>query len=388
MISTLPTAVTLPVVVAAFLLLSGRLVGLLSTDLDRHVTIAFGCVVATAATREPTVSRLVSELSGGWLSEQLILELGAVGFNLGYAAGLLIGAALLHRTRSPRVSYGMAVGFSVAALCFSGFGDGDGTIFERTGWAQFGYWLCTVPIGTAMAVLIIRAATAELRNRVGRRESAVYVAILLCGIAVVVRVGATLVASTIRIAGPRNSFTDIQAVVDRNLVFFDLVLCMGLTLTAIVAAARSRRDVNDLTRHRKALRPLWAELTAACPEIVHHSPVPNGAQPNRYLLHRTVIEIRDSILDLARYATPHPPEIDAAISSAASTGSYDALDRAVLLVRARDAKARGNPPTGGRYFGLSAADSLLDEVTALTAISAQWPVAEAIAAGVGQPSAR
>ncbi|KAA8884344.1 hypothetical protein F3087_34595 [Nocardia colli] len=385
----LPTAVTLPIVIAAFVLFAGRLVGLLSTGLDRQVTIAFGCLVATAATREPTVSRLVSELSGGWLTEQLILELGAVGFNVGYAGGLLIGAALLHRTRSPRVAYGMAVVFSVAALCFSAFGAGDGTIFERTGWAQFGYWLCTVPIGTAMAVLIIQAATAELRNRVGRRESAVYVAIFLCGIAVLVRVAATMVAATIRIAGSRNSFTDTQAMIDRNGVFFDLLLCMGLTLIAIVAAARSRCAVNDLTRHRRALRPLWAELTAACPEIVHHSPVPHGAQPNRYLLHRTVIEIRDSILDLARYATPHPPEIDAAIAGTAPTGpAHDALNRAVLLVRARDAKARGNPPTGGRYFALSAADSLLDEVTELTAISTQWPAAEAIAAEAGQRSSR
>ncbi|MFB8277328.1 MAB_1171c family putative transporter [Nocardia colli] len=375
--------------IVAFVLFAGRLVGLLSTGLDRQVTIAFGCLVATAATREPTVSRLVSELSGGWLTEQLILELGAVGFNVGYAGGLLIGAALLHRTRSPRAAYGMAVVFSVAALCFSAFGAGDGTIFERTGWAQFGYWLCTVPIGTAMAVLIIQAATAELRNRVGRRESAVYVAIFLCGIAVLVRVAATMVAATIRIAGSRNSFTDTQAMIDRNGVFFDLLLCMGLTLIAIVAAARSRCAVNDLTRHRRALRPLWAELTAACPEIVHHSPVPHGAQPNRYLLHRTVIEIRDSILDLARYATPHPPEIDAAIAGTAPTGpAHDALDRAVLLVRARDAKARGNPPTGGRYFALSAADSLLDEVTELTAISTQWPAAEAIAAEAGQRSSR
>ncbi|MFE9580032.1 MAB_1171c family putative transporter [Nocardia sp. NPDC006044] len=378
----LPTAVTLPTVIAAFLLLAGRLVGLLSTGLDRQVTIAFGCLVATAATREPTVARLVSELSGGRLSEKLILELGVVGFNVGYAGGLLIGAALLHRTRSPRVAYGMAVVFSVVALCFSTVDGGDGTIFERTGWAQFGYWLCTMPIGTAMAVLVIRAAMAELRNQVGRRESAVYVAILLCGVAVLIRVGATLAAATIRIAGPRNSFTDVQAVIDRNGVFFDLLLCMGLTLTAIVAAARSRRDVNDLTRHRRALRPLWAELTAACPEIVHHGPVPHGAQPNRYLLHRTVIEIRDSILDLSRYATPHPPEIDAAIVSTAPAGpARDALDRAVMLVRARDTKAHGGPPTGSRHFVLSAADSLLDEVTELTAISAQWAIAEGIAAG-------
>ncbi|WP_378730558.1 DUF6545 domain-containing protein [Nocardia brasiliensis] len=385
MTSTLPTAVTLPIVVAAILLLTGRLVGLLSTELDRHVTIAFGCVVATAATREPTVCRLITALSGGWLSEQLILELGAVGFNVGYAAGLLIGAALLHRSRSPRVCYGLAAVFSVAALCCSTFGDGDGTIFERGGWAQFGYWLCTAPIGTAMAVIVIRAASAELRNRVGRREAAMYVAILLAGVAVLGRIGATITAAAIRISAPHNSFTGFQAEIDRNGVFFDLLLCMGLTMIAILAAARSRMGVDELTRHRKALRPLWVELTTACPEIVHHSPVPLGAQPNRYLLHRTVIEIRDSILALARYATPHPPDIEAAISSAAPTGqAHDALDRAVLLVRARDAKAHGHPPSGSRYFALSAADSLLDEVTELTAISAQWPVAEAIAARARQ----
>ncbi|WP_280446775.1 DUF6545 domain-containing protein [Nocardia brasiliensis] len=387
--STLPTAVTLPTVIAACLLLAGRLAGLLSTELDRHVTIAFGCLVATATTREPTVCRLLSELSGGRLSERLILELGVIGFNVGYAAGLLIGVALLHRSRSPLVYYGLAVVFSAAALCFSAVGDGDGTIFERTGWAQFGYWLCTAPIGTAMAVIVIRAAGAELRNQVERRDAAMYVAILLAGVAVLVRIGATIAASAVRITVPHNSFTDIQAGIDRDGVFFVPVLCMGLTLIAIIAAARSRMGVDDLTRHRKALQPLWRELTTACPEIVHHSPVPHGAQPNRYLLHRTVIEIRDSMLDLARYATPHPPEVAADISRAAPTGpASDALDRAVLLVRARDAKAQGAAPTGHRYFTVSAADSLLDEVTELTALGRQWNVAEGIAARVAQPSTR
>ncbi|MFI9408119.1 DUF6545 domain-containing protein [Nocardia sp. NPDC052316] len=385
LISTLPTAVTLPTVLAACLLLAGRLVGLLSTELDRHVTIAFGCVVATATTREPTLRRLLTELSGGWLSEELILELGAVGFNIGYAAGLLIGAALLYRFRSPRVSYGLAAVFSIAAVCFSTLGGGTGTIFERTGWAQFGYWLCTAPIGVAMAVLVIQAAGAELRNRVGRSEAAMYVATLLAGVAVLGRIGATLAASAFRITGQHNAFTAIQAEIDRNGVFFDLVLCMGLTVIAIV----NRMGVDDLTRHRKALRPLWSELTAACPEIVHRSPVPDGAQPNRYLLHRTVIEIRDSILDLGRYASPHPPDIAAAISRAAPAGpAYEALDRAVLLVRARDAKAHGNAASGSRHFALPAADSLLGEVTELTAIGAQWPFAKAIAARAGQRTRR
>ncbi|MFE9326080.1 DUF6545 domain-containing protein [Nocardia sp. NPDC052278] len=78
---------------------------------------------------------------------------------------------------------------------------------------------------------------------------------------------------------------------------------------AIASHPTARNDT--FARSRKQLLPLWADLTAACPEIVYSDVSPTGLG-SRFLLHRTVIEIRDCLRILSRYA---PPEQGAMTSS-------------------------------------------------------------------------
>ncbi|GAB2740958.1 MAB_1171c family putative transporter [Kitasatospora kifunensis] len=73
------------------------------------------------------------------------------------------------------------------------------------------------------------------------------------------------------------------------------LVLLGSSLPAVGVAL----DALRAWRTVRGLRPLWASLTAAVPEVVLTAPL--GRSP-RVLLHRRVIEIRDAALVLAGYA--------------------------------------------------------------------------------------
>jgi hypothetical protein len=82
-----------------------------------------------------------------------------------------------------------------------------------------------------------------------------------------------------------------------------LLICIGLTLPAVVYPVSQARRHRWETRSLDALAPLWQDLSAAMPEIVLPAVHLNegAAADADFLLQRRVIEISDGILALRPY---------------------------------------------------------------------------------------
>ncbi|MFD9503460.1 MAB_1171c family putative transporter [Streptomyces sp. NPDC060035] len=79
-----------------------------------------------------------------------------------------------------------------------------------------------------------------------------------------------------------------------------LLICLGLTLPAVVYPIRQSRRHRWERRSLEELGPLWRDLSAAMPEIV----LPAGdVDDGDFLLQRCVIEISDGILALRAYSS-------------------------------------------------------------------------------------
>lgn len=100
------------------------------------------------------------------------------------------------------------------------------------------------------------------------------------------------------------------------------------------------------------LRPLWAILSRAVPEV-RLPPQPGTRLSARYRLHRRVIEIRDGELMLRPYWDSRAASraADAARSAGLPPDRRDAVIEAALIRAALDARMKGAPPGKGRQPG-------------------------------------
>jgi hypothetical protein len=146
---------------------------------------------------------------------------------------------------------------------------------------------------------------------------------------------------------------------------------VGAGVVSVPAFTRllERLYLDRFSRQRRRLLPLWRDLTTACPEIVYLRHADLASNRSRYLLHRTVVEIRDCILLLSRYAG-HP---DAAIHAA---DGDPPVRQAVRLALAWSAKISGNSPSGDFVTQQSAAMDLPDEIRELSKLADQWTKAK------------
>jgi hypothetical protein len=105
------------------------------------------------------------------------------------------------------------------------------------------------------------------------------------------------------------------------------------------------------------LRPLWALLVEAAPDVKLSTP-PGTRFSARYHLHRRVIEIRDAELALRPFWDSRAVEeaADAACRAGLSQDERDAAVEAVMIVTALDARRRG-----AEARGAAAAERVLPE---------------------------
>jgi hypothetical protein len=100
------------------------------------------------------------------------------------------------------------------------------------------------------------------------------------------------------------------------------------------------------------LRPLWALLVEAAPEV--RLPArPRRRFSAQYRLHRRVIEIRDAELALRPFLDGRAAgeAADAALRAGLSQDEGDAVIEAVMIVTALDARRRGAEAQGGKDAG-------------------------------------
>lgn len=124
-----------------------------------------------------------------------------------------------------------------------------------------------------------------------------------------------------------------------------LLICLGLTLPAVVYPITQARRHRWEIRSLDALDPLWQDLSAAMPEIV----LPAGALDEEpatdadFILQRRVIEISDGILALRPYRSQHVQDA-AAQSAGRATGGNAAVVEAAIIEAALASLQEGQYP--------------------------------------------
>ncbi|WP_194829269.1 MAB_1171c family putative transporter [Nocardia sp. XZ_19_231] len=243
-------------------------------------------------------------------------------------------------------------------------------IDQALGWPTMALWVAFgAPIG-ATSFLMGRVCLRELSSGgdLTWQERAVYI--------VIFGVGAGLVYDSIR------NVVEISAAVLTDTPVLDPEMyrkkwafttstffassCSAVPLISIVI---TRLGWDQPGRYCRRLRPLWADLTAAVPEIVLALPLHRERRIDSALrLHRMTVEIRDSLSHLKRYATG-PTEL-ADFGSDPAAGAH----RIAEAITAKNGGARPRLDlTPSRTEIQPGARDLTTELLQLLALADAWP---------------
>lgn len=224
------------------------------------------------------------------------------------------------------------------------------------------------------AITIMYVIVQELRHRPPVR------AVIICMVLLILSAGSLAQTVGIEIATvsilqgtPQTSVETLTRIGKFSTqVYAFLLTSIAAVPVATIALERARLDRFSLLRRR--LMPLWSDLTAACPEVKQLLQPHGIALSPRYVLHRTVVEIRDSILILSRYATRTDEQ------AVRGQSTEPAKQTALQLAMAWQAKTQGKAPTGGLIVQRSAATDLHEETQELLQLASHWKNAKRAAA--------
>ncbi|WP_069165916.1 DUF6545 domain-containing protein [Nocardia altamirensis] len=373
--SSWPTALSAPVVGVSLALVVVRTVAFRATYLDRRANLAVAGLAVATAMREPTFQSWLVSASAERLSEVLLFQLAICVLVLLAASTIVTLGSVLGKRYSTPALLGVALVCISVGLAFGSRARAAGIMIEEdVGLFATGFWLSLCPLIVWMDVLFIRVAIAELRASTDRRDLVVpAMCIALVSIHLLSFVWGPIVGMQQNF-GIFNAFTRIQIATDRDFMLYQLIVFAAVTAIPVWLRFAAWIGIDYPARCRRRLLPLWSDLTSACPECIYGGPVDTGLG-SRFLLHRTVIEIRDCLRILSRYdmadGTTMPDD-----------ASRDALEHyAVRLARACTAKQRGEPPAGGTVTVPSSAEDVDDEIAELTALAKRWgPARAAVAA--------
>ncbi|WP_156763932.1 DUF6545 domain-containing protein [Mycobacterium sp. 852002-50816_SCH5313054-b] len=342
--------------------------------------------------RERTVQAAIINLSSAKISPPLLYHLSELAVIPSAAALFLLGYTWINDVEPP---YLAPLVYSAAAVCtLSTFAlwwsarAHNIPFTVHSGWAVIAY-SSSLPAALAavachdslvywFAVMLLIICFRELRQRPDRRAVAICLGVGTVATGVLMQTAIISVATITAATGRHNTFINTVGVVDR----FSIVVWtyIGSAVAAIPLFSRILQiaHLDKYSRRRKHLMPLWRDLTTACPEIVYlrrgHGPVVRT--PSRYRLHRTVVEIRDCILILSRYAVRHDQTIVDEIAAPPT------LRQAVRLALAWSAKSRGEPPSEDFAAQQSAAMELVEETDELSQLAEYWHAAKVLATKV------
>lgn len=377
---------TLWVVFAAFAIARLRLLN--TRKADRALNAGVFWMTVSCFLRPPKTQAIVSSWTNGLVSTDALLQLGEC-VAIPAAGAMFLTAFYWTDAKEPKHLQSTVFVASAAAaaatfvLCMYARGSNP-SMRGAPGWEAVAY--STHP-GVALAALavhdtliyffvgsIIFICTRELRRRPPPRVVAVCAGLLLMAVGSLIQSVAIAVATLLAIQGQHHVFIDVLGAISPFTTATYAYLLGAVAAVPVVAIALERLGLDRYSLLRRRLLPLWRDLTTACPEIMQlHHPDHVQRRP-RYALHRTVVEIRDSILILSRYAT----QADDAVVQQMTDAPAERL--AIRLALAWRAKTTGQPPTGDVGAQRSAAADLLEETHELVELSAQWTRAKAAVA--------
>ncbi len=374
MISALPVAVTVPVIVLESVVtaMRFRLINQTTTDKLINRSLIWG-VVGMVLHHHDLAPRYAS------LWHQL--SLGAI---LAILAGIYGIARLWHgadptTTRQRQRRYDLTIALVFVAVLIAGTpARGEGMLIDRAlGWPAVVFWAVFGAPLAVCAVSVLRICVHDFQvEDLGRREKLVYAAIFAAA--------AGLLCDAL--AGPTvaalQTYTDLPFPDDPRMsrkaatFFLSALLCSLFTAIPLLAMLATRLGWDTTSRHARRLYPLWRDLTAAFPGLVLYPAAELARHPPAARLHRMTVEIRDTLLGLRPYmrvdttAGEGHPVADTELGTRISRYS-------VLVTHALDAKFAGAQPDPDTARIAprtpSTANDPNSELRVLLALADRWP---------------
>lgn len=372
MTSSVPTMVTLVVLLMSVAVLVGRLSLLRGTTACRLVNLALVFGVMSGLARERPVQIVIVDASSGILEVALLEQIGTVALVVALAPLIAIAARWHHagwRTSSTAGLIGAALLSGGVMLAVGSEARGVGEYIDvLPGWRTGVYFVVFFVWAALMPLMYLRVSIRELRRGQLSRQVALtfvlFVVLTLWGFEEALSILCMgLLAST----GYAPGF--VAARVEMNEFSFTYLLAVAVVCAALPLWRRAAEllEVDRWSRSSRLLTPMWSELVLTCPEVV----LPRFSSPGpQQRVHRMCVEIRDALSLLGRY-----------LGDESDWGAVDNRSRAQLISCAAQRKRSDAVPGSFRRVPISQSADLGGEVAALSALGRHWPPADTAVLG-------
>lgn len=379
MTSPIPGLITWPVLTGLTLVLAGRWWLLRDSLVDRLINRALAAALCENLLRDAWFEQSLAWLLPGDDSDVVNiarqLSLGATLLTISNIYGfamLWAGADPANTWRRQRRYYLVTI-IATAVILIAGTParHADQLIGQARGWPAVVFCVVfSLPLG-ATALLLGRVSVREMRA-VGAatwQERALYTAVL----GTIVSLGAIAVGyplgTIISLITGQPSFDPEMHWEAWSAFVLSAVGAPAVVTVPLISTLLTHIGWDRTGRYCRRLGPMWADLTAAAPEIVlemrrDHT----GRSDPAIRLHRMTVEIRDSLLHLKRYS-------DSPDDLAATGGDPHVYAR--RIAEAIATKAAGHPPSASRFTPRHqvrpGARDLTAELRQLLALAKAWP---------------
>ncbi|MEU3501694.1 MAB_1171c family putative transporter [Streptomyces hundungensis] len=341
------TTFKLIIVVLLWMVALWRLPAAMRVPRQRAMWVAFTGLAVAATTSIAAVGVRIDTLTGVNNASVLVRQLVGV-VAIGAVLDFVIAMArpnLLHASRRPNLVVGLAVMVAMAALFFNvsqptrveNFYEAYRDSATATGYSLS--FVLYLALATAVASWMCFSYSRDAARswlRAGLRLLGAGTGI---GTAYSLFRSAHLISRLLPFGFPLSD-ADVQRVADAIEYSAIALIILGNCIAPVGVLKATVADLRAIRR----LKPLWASLTEAVPEVV----LPDSLRRRpRIRLHRVVIEIRDASRTLSAYATESiRSRAHATASAHGYRGARLALTTEALWLRAaRQARLDGVPPT-------------------------------------------
>lgn len=364
-------SVSIVVLAATVTLLRVRLLG--TTARDRALNLLPGLAVAMLVALLPAAHDALAVAGGRAFAAQALAILLAAAYTA--VSGSIIGVGGRAGPAPIRAVLAVWGGSVLAATVFVlGSPTPELAATARSGPAALGFWLSLVPMAGWSCVEVLRVCAENLRSRSSGGERGFYWAMIAAMIGRSGHLSSAVALAVVRVDGVEVAAGPTWAAVNNGIAFALVFVATLIEAVPVVITLLERSRLDRWSRVCRTLAPLWADLTAACPEIVYRTPVDLG-RDSRFRAHRRIIEIRDCLMILAPFVVGHPPGTRAAIRRGADPA---ALDLAAGFARACADRRHGIRPPAHPAPQAPPAATIEQELRALTGIARNWPAARAL----------